>query len=149
MRVIGTIATLAVFLAACAAEDQSEGPATTTSTSTETTSDPRSVTPTTSTTAPLGTYLPESLIDQAVTKAATEAGLSPNEIDVISAVQVTWSDAALGCAAEGQLSAQVLTDGYWVLLRSDYTTMDYRSDMSGEFRLCVDGQPPVSTYLDR
>ena len=59
------------------------------------------------------------LIDMARADLATRRGIDPSEIEVVSAEAVVWPDAALGCPREGMAYAQVLVDGFKIVLDVD------------------------------
>ncbi len=50
-------------------------------------------------------------IDQATDDLAARLSIDPADVEVLSAVLVTWPDASLGCPQPGMQYAQVLTDG--------------------------------------
>ena len=50
-------------------------------------------------------------IDEATDDLATRLAIDPADVEVLSAVLVTWPDASLGCPQPGMQYAQVLTDG--------------------------------------
>ena len=60
-------------------------------------------------------------------------GYAPAEIDVASVEDVTWPNTALGCPDKDALYAQVLTDGYRIVLRWRTRTYLYHG---------ATGQPP-------
>lgn len=73
--------------------------------------------------------------------AASKADLSQrldasnSDIKVASVEAKEWSDASLGCPQEGMMYAQVITQGYRIILSVDGQTYDYRTDMNS-VRLC-------------
>lgn len=54
-----------------------------------------------------------------------------------SAVEMTFDDASLGCPEPGRLYAQVLTQGFQVIVEAGEAELDYRVDeRTGAFKLC-------------
>jgi len=58
-------------------------------------------------------------IDEATEHLADRLAVDPGEIEVLTAVLVTWPSAALGCPEPGRSYAQVATDGSVIELGSD------------------------------
>lgn len=86
------------------------------------------------------------VVEAAKTLAVQEEGVDESSIEVRTAERVTWSDGSLGCPVEGMIYTQAVVEGYWVVLASSGRIFDYRSELSGPLRLCIDGQPPASVY---
>jgi hypothetical protein len=82
------------------------------------------------------TSVPASLLADAKADTARRTGKSEKEIEVVSAEQVTWSDASMGCPAPGMMYAQVLMPGYRVILRVGDQQFDYHAGKSGKPALC-------------
>lgn len=123
---------------------------TTSPTSPSTTSVPRpSLVPSTQPEIPAGVFVSDDIVSAALQQAAADAGAAPEDFEVVSALQVTWNDGSLGCPQEGQSYTQALVDGFWVILTDGSETYDYRSAMDTSFRLCANGAPPVTSYVDR
>jgi len=65
--------------------------------------------------------------DPVVAKAradlAAELGAAEDDITVITAEPVTWSDGSLGCPEPGKMYTQALVDGYRVVL--EYEGVEY------------------------
>ncbi len=61
-------------------------------------------------------------------------GVKENEIEVVSAEEVTWSDGSRGCAEEGMMYTQAQIEGSRMMLRHDGTDYEYHSGGS---------EPPV------
>lgn len=98
---------------------------------------------------PIGVFTSDEIVDTARRQAAVDTGLPPDDFEVERALQVTWNDGSLGCPQPGLFYTQALVDGYWVVLIHGDETYDYRSAMDAEFRVCADGGPPASAYVDR
>ncbi|HVM29865.1 MAG TPA: hypothetical protein VM305_03745 [Candidatus Limnocylindrales bacterium] len=89
--------------------------------------------------------VPAELFEQIAQEAAALAGVAVADLDVDRAAAVTWSDTSLGCPEHDQAYAQVLTDGYWVVLVANGQQLDFRASEQGEVKLCPPGQgrPPI------
>lgn len=78
---------------------------------------------------------------------ASREGVPDSAIDVLRLDAVTWGDACLGAAAEGEVCAQALTDGWVIWLGGDVsdTAARYHTNLDGSvFRLAA-----VGLALDR
>ncbi len=62
---------------------------------------------------------------------ATREGLPESAIDVLRLDAVTWSDACLGAAADGEVCAQTLTDGWIIWLASGDSGARYHTKLDG------------------
>lgn len=63
------------------------------------------------------------------------------EVEVIRAEEVAWPDGSLGCRVPGELYQALETPGYWIVLRVDGRTYDYRVAARGTPRLCERALP--------
>jgi hypothetical protein len=116
----------------------------------ESASDDRRVFPST-TTEPgdASVTAPEAMVAALVAEVADLSGLGEDQVTVIRAQRVMWSDASLGCPSGGVSYIQVLTPGYWVVLEAEGIEYDFRSADDGEFRRCDGGAPPYDVIVDR
>jgi hypothetical protein len=80
--------------------------------------------------------LAASIIDPIVADAATQAGVDPSGVTIVSAHAETFSDGSLGCPEPGMMYTQALVDGYQVVVEANGTQLDYRGSGPGQFRLC-------------
>lgn len=80
--------------------------------------------------------VPDEVLQPILAAAANEAGVDRDALVIVRAERVTWSDTSLGCPNPDEMYAQVLVDGYWVVIEAGGTTLDYRVNDSGEFRRC-------------
>jgi len=69
----------------------------------------------------------EALTANAQADLAEQLGVSPDEIEVVSAEAVEWGDSSLGCPQEGMMYAQVLTPGYRIVLGYGGETYAYHT----------------------
>ena len=90
-----------------------------------------------------GLDVPAAMLDTVVQAAAEDTGIGPDEIRVITAEAVTWSDGSLGCPGDGQAYTQALVPGYRVVLDVAGDEIAYHASDSGDFRACADPMPPV------
>lgn len=69
-----------------------------------------------------GSQIPEGLtsaVDQAVADLAARESIDPSAITAQDGEFVTWPDASLGCPRPGQFYAQVITEGYRIVLKTE------------------------------
>ena len=81
------------------------------------------------------------LIDKAKSDLAQRMGIEKDEIVLHQYMLVTWSDASLGCPKPGMEYAQVLVDGYQIMLQVGLGIYNYHGGGypdSGPF-LCEGG----------
>jgi hypothetical protein len=123
-----TVAAIALFLVACsgasgisAEPDATDGPAST---------------------APTGD-VPGDVLDEIVSDAAERAGVGTDDVEVVTAEAVTWSDGSLGCPEPGMMYTQALVPGYRVVLRAGDETLNFHAAQSGDFRFCEKPRPPA------
>lgn len=88
---------------------------------------------------------PEPLFRQAAEEAAAAANATLDQVEVVRAEHVTWSDGSLGCPEPGMGYHQALVPGYWLVLRVAGQEFDFRGGERGLLRLCPAGQgvPPI------
>lgn len=94
------------------------------------------------------------LIDKAKTDLAQRTGIPVEEITLEEFRYVTWPDASLGCPEPGMAYAQVLVDGYLIMLRAGLGIYNYHGGDGGKPFLCegIGGKiivPPPSASLDK
>ncbi|MDX1521065.1 MAG: hypothetical protein R3264_05525, partial [Anaerolineae bacterium] len=87
------------------------------------------------------TSLPEGItnntFDEIVADASQRTGVPPSEIEVVSSDPETFNDASLGCPEPGRMYAQVITDGFVVLVDADGVVLDYRvAKSAGSWVFC-------------
>jgi hypothetical protein len=90
-----------------------------------------------------GDGVPPEVVQQAVTDAATRAGVEASAVKIVSAEAVTWPNGAAGCPRMGFMYTDVITPGYHVVVEAGGTTYDYRgSQRSGTINLCENPPGP-------
>lgn len=86
------------------------------------------------------------VVDAVLADAAMRTGRPIEELEVVSAQSVTWSDGSLGCPQPGMMYTQALVPGYRVVVEAGGQRYDYHASLRGGFALCPAGQAidPVS-----
>jgi hypothetical protein len=80
--------------------------------------------------------VPEALLTEILADAAERAGVPVEQLEVVTASEVTFNDGSLGCPQPGMMYTQALVDGYHVVVRTPDGDLDYRASGRGGFRLC-------------
>jgi hypothetical protein len=91
--------------------------------------------------------LPENLqpvVQQAISELAESLSINTDQILLLSAQSVVWSDSSLGCPQPGMNYLQVLTDGYRVILAANDAQYDYHANKRGYGIFCENPSPPYS-----
>lgn len=78
----------------------------------------------------------KELVEEAKADAAQRTGKSVEEITVVSAERVSWSDGSMGCPMPGRMYPQVVIAGYRILLRVGDQNLDYHAGSVGRPVLC-------------
>lgn len=87
--------------------------------------------------------LPAGMLNEMVADAAARAGTGPEEVKLVLAESVTWSDGSIGCPEAGMMYTQALVPGYRVVLEVDGQQLNFHAAESGDFRFCESPQPPL------
>lgn len=82
-------------------------------------------------------------IDDVIEQAADDTGVGADEITVVTAEAVTWSDGSIGCPEEGMGYTQALVPGFRIVLDVAGEEIHYHAGSDGEFFPCDDPQPTV------
>src|SRR6476646_6021309 len=87
--------------------------------------------------------VPQAILDP-ILNEATLAKVSREQLVIVRAQSVIWSDGSLGCPEPGMMYTQILVNGYWVVIEAAGQKYDFRAGSAGNFRLCPGGQgkPP-------
>ena len=80
--------------------------------------------------------IPPSVLDPVVADAANRAGVTPDQVVVVSAQSVTFGDGSLGCPQPGMAYTQMVVDGYKIVAEANGMTYDYRGT-GNNFKLCT------------
>jgi hypothetical protein len=88
--------------------------------------------------------VPQPILEAILKEVAALARVGPDQVAIVRAESVVWSDGSLGCPEPGMMYTQMLVNGYWVVIEAAGKTYDYRVGSGGSFRLCPpgQGQPP-------
>jgi hypothetical protein len=81
------------------------------------------------------------LVTDAVADLAGQLDLSPDDVTVVAAREVTWPDGSLGCPEPGMMYTQALVDGTLVVLEADGQRYEYHGGTP--LVLCENPKPPV------
>ena len=131
MRKMMTFAVLVTVLAACGAGPESPTVGETTTSATATTT-----TPNETTTMPISEQQQLPIVAPAQADLARRLGVEPDELEVVSAEEVTWPDGSLGCPEPGMSYTQALVDGSKVVLQYDGRVYVYHAGADAEPFLC-------------
>jgi hypothetical protein len=94
--------------------------------------------------------LSQQMLDDLVEQAAQETGVPVDEISVVTAESVTWSDGSIGCPEEGMGYTQALVPGFRVVLDVAGEEIHFHAGSDGQFVACDDPQEPLeSNTVDR
>jgi hypothetical protein len=148
MRTLLLLTLTGLFLGACATAPVAADPA-------ELTLVPRATTaigegplptpvPTRAGPIPTQSALLQAIEEQARFDLSRWFGLSDERITLVSAEEVEWPDAALGCPQPGMTYAQVITPGYRLTLQAGGETYLVHADLEGHAVLCGDEAVPLS-----
>jgi hypothetical protein len=107
------------------------------------TSDPTSGTPTGGPSSGRTSGSPAEGPAAAVSDLARRLGVDPGDVSVVSAEEVTWSDASIGCPKPGMMYAQVLTEGSRIVLQADGKRYEYHAAAGKAPFYCEHPKPPV------
>lgn len=77
-----------------------------------------------------------SVVDAAVADLARRARVSEDLVEVVRVRTVEWPDASLGCPEEGFSYAQMIVDGFQVVLGVEGRVFDYHAGSDGDVFLC-------------
>ena len=97
----------------------------------------------TSSGTPTGSPVPTEGPAAAVNDLAKRLGVNPGDVSVVSAEEVTWSDASIGCPKPGMMYAQVLTPGSRIVLEANGKRYVYHAAAGKAPFLCEHPKPPV------
>jgi hypothetical protein len=89
---------------------------------------------------PMTGEVPDELMRQIMADASDRTGVGEDQIEVLTAEGVTWSDGSLGCPEPGMMYTQALVDGYRVVLDADGQELNYHTDNRGHFVYCENPQ---------
>ncbi len=70
--------------------------------------------------------VPIEVMDRLYAEVAEASGHEPGDIELVRAEKRSYRDSSLDCPQPNMGYAQVITDGYWVILRAAGEEFDYR-----------------------
>lgn len=76
------------------------------------------------------------LVQQAIADVVQRTGVDRSAVRVVSVEARDWPDRSLGCPSPGEISAQVITPGYLIILEAAGRRLEYHSDSSIRVRFC-------------
>lgn len=79
------------------------------------------------------------------TLVAAEAGVDAEEVEIVTAEQVTWRSGALGCPDPDQVYTQALVEGYRIVLEAGGETYFAHGATGEPPFLCEDPEEPART----
>lgn len=74
---------------------------------------------------------------------SNRTGISASQVEFLSAEEVTWRDASLGCPQPGMFYAQVLSPGYLLRLSAEGQNYTYHTDLASNAIWCERGDDPL------
>jgi hypothetical protein len=80
--------------------------------------------------------LPPALEATVKTAVAELAGVDPSAVALTGAMSVQWPNSGLGCASPGEMSMQVITDGFLAYFEASGSTYRVHTDLDSSFRIC-------------
>jgi hypothetical protein len=83
--------------------------------------------------------VPRGVRRAVVADAAKRFSVSENDVVLVGAERVTWSDGAMGCPEPGQMYTQMLVEGYRVSAKTSAGQMLYHTDSRGAVVNCAAG----------
>ena len=86
---------------------------------------------------------PEEGPAAAMNDLAKRLGIAAEDVMVVSAEEVTWSDGSIGCPEPGKMYTQMLVSGSLILLEADGKQYEYHAAAGRAPFYCEKPQPPV------
>lgn len=93
-----------------------------------------------------GSTVPEWFVDQgalpkgleALVQAAIaeDAGVESSSVVLTGSMSIQWPNSALGCPQQGEMSLQVITDGFLAYFEAGGATYRAHTDLDSSFRIC-------------
>jgi hypothetical protein len=78
----------------------------------------------------------EAAVRAAISDLAAKRKVAPEAVQVVSVEPVDWSDTSLGCPQPGMFYAQIIVQGYKIVLSADGQQAEYHSDQNGRVVTC-------------
>ena len=89
------------------------------------------------------------LVERAKDDLVLTAAADPDKITLVTAEEVEWGDAGLGCPHPDEMYAQIITPGYFIVLESGGDTYDYHTgaDPDGPLVQCTEDGVPAGAAI--
>jgi len=89
------------------------------------------------------------LVERAKEDLVQTAAADSDEIILVSAEEVEWGDTSLGCPHPDEMYAQMITQGYFIVLESGGNTYDYHTgaDPEGPLVQCTEDGAPAGAAV--
>ena len=128
---------LAIFLAACSVISQDQPQPATPPLPTRAVSPiaTRAVSPLP---APVGSSGSDAAVRNAIDDWAAKLKIAPEKVQLVSVEQVDWPDTSMGCPRPGMFYAQIIMQGYRIVLAAEDQQVEYHSDLQGHVGTCPD-----------
>lgn len=85
----------------------------------------------------------QNLIELTQVDLANRLAISVEEITLVEAIAMEWSDSSLDCPQPGMSYIQVITPGYRIVLQSNEQMYEYHTNRDGYFVYCENQSPPI------
>ena len=72
----------------------------------------------------------------AINDLAAKRQVAPEAVQVVSTSEVDWSDTSLGCPQPGMFYAQIIVQGYKIILSAGGQQVEYHADQRGRVVTC-------------
>jgi len=91
--------------------------------------------------------VPRAVRRAVVEDAARRFSVSENEVVLVNAERVTWSDGSMGCPDPGQMYTQMLVPGFRIAAKTGAGQMLYHTDSRGTVVTCADSRIQVGPKI--
>jgi len=78
----------------------------------------------------------DAAVRAATNDLAAKLKIAPDVVQVVSVSAVDWSDTSLGCPQPGMFYAQVIVQGYTIILSAGGQQVEYHADQRGRIVTC-------------
>lgn len=78
----------------------------------------------------------EAAVRAAVNDLAARSKIAPETVRVVSVIATDWPDTSLGCPQPGMFYAQVIVQGYKIVLSVGDKQVEYHADRKGRVVMC-------------
>jgi hypothetical protein len=75
-------------------------------------------------------------VHAAMEDLASQLNIAPESVQVLSVTAVDWPDTSLGCPQPGMFYAQVIVQGYKIVVTAGRDQVEYHSDSQGRVVTC-------------